>query len=171
MRVPVRSVLGRFSLQHQLREMRTRIAVRSALRTGFGLRRQDQKMQLARRARRRGMQSSRWLTFYNNSRRQYRQHCTRVLADISKRSHIWFQQQSGVLILSLFFVFSEIIGFNCPEKPDPHSVSAKFEPYPRYALPGDQHRLITCVNGHPRLISCGEDSVVDESSLTCVEYV
>lgn len=67
--------------------------------------------------------------------------------------------------------FTEIIGFNCPEKADPHSVSAKFEPYPRYALPGDPHRLITCVHGHPRLISCGEGSVVDESSLTCVEYV
>ncbi|XP_050428207.1 protein obstructor-E-like isoform X2 [Adelges cooleyi] len=64
---------------------------------------------------------------------------------------------------------AEIIGFNCPEKVDPYSVSAKFEPYPRFALPGDPHRLITCVNGYPRLISCGEDSIVDESSLTCVE--
>ncbi|XP_060833765.1 protein obstructor-E [Rhopalosiphum padi] len=64
---------------------------------------------------------------------------------------------------------ADIIGFSCPDKVDPHSVSAKFEPYPRFALPGDAHRLITCVHGHPRLISCGEDSVVDESSLTCVE--
>lgn len=64
---------------------------------------------------------------------------------------------------------ADIIGFSCPDKVDPHSVSAKFEPYPRFALPGDSHRLITCVHGHPRLISCGEGSVVDESSLTCVE--
>jgi hypothetical protein len=69
----------------------------------------------------------------------------------------------------IFHFRTDIIGFSCPDKVDPHSVSAKFEPYPRFALPGDAHRLITCVHGHPRLISCGEDSVVDESSLTCVE--
>lgn len=68
-----------------------------------------------------------------------------------------------------FHVSADIIGFSCPDKVDPHSVSAKFEPYPRFALPGDSHRLISCVHGHPRLISCGEGSVVDESSLTCVE--
>lgn len=73
------------------------------------------------------------------------------------------------MYLLLLLFFTDIIGFSCPDKVDPHSVSAKFEPYPRFALPGDPHRLITCVNGHPRLISCGEDSVVDESSLTCVE--
>jgi len=48
MRIPVRSVLGRFRLQHQLREMRTRNAVLSAMRTRSGLRRQDQEVQLAR---------------------------------------------------------------------------------------------------------------------------
>lgn len=42
--IPVRSVLGRLRLQYQLREMWTRIAVCSALRSGLGVRRQDQKM-------------------------------------------------------------------------------------------------------------------------------
>ncbi|XP_069696434.1 protein obstructor-E [Periplaneta americana] len=60
-----------------------------------------------------------------------------------------------------------IIGFKCPEKVPSHSVSAKFLPYPRYPIPGDCGRLITCVNGFPRLISCEHGKVLDESSLTC----
>lgn len=59
MRIPVRSLLGRLCLQHQLREMRTRRRVLSALRCRFGLRRQDQEVQLARRTCRGRMQPCR----------------------------------------------------------------------------------------------------------------
>ena len=42
-------------------------------------------------------------------------------------------------------------------------------PYPRFPVPGDCERLITCVNGFPRLITCGDGKVFDESTLTCEE--
>ncbi|KAL1455551.1 hypothetical protein WDU94_009640 [Cyamophila willieti] len=61
-----------------------------------------------------------------------------------------------------------IIGFKCPESVDPHSVAAKFWPYPRFPVPGDKGRLITCVNGYPRLITCGDGKLFDEASLTCL---
>ncbi|PSN49919.1 Protein obstructor-E [Blattella germanica] len=60
-----------------------------------------------------------------------------------------------------------VVGFKCPDKVPSHSISAKFLPYPRYPIPGDCGRLITCVNGFPRLISCEHGKVLDESSLTC----
>ncbi|XP_054271647.1 protein obstructor-E-like [Macrosteles quadrilineatus] len=62
-----------------------------------------------------------------------------------------------------------VLGFKCPDKVDPHSVAAKFWPFPRFAVPGDCERLITCVNGYPRLITCGDGKVFDESTLTCEE--
>lgn len=74
-----------------------------------------------------------------------------------------------VLLLISNLSFPAVIGFKCPEKVDPHSVAAKFLPYPRFAVPGDCERLITCVNGFPRLITCGDDKVFDESTLTCEE--
>ncbi|KDR14644.1 protein obstructor-E [Zootermopsis nevadensis] len=60
-----------------------------------------------------------------------------------------------------------IVGFKCPEKVPAHSISAKFLPYPRFSVPGDCSRLITCVNGYPRLITCEAGKVLDESTLTC----
>lgn len=60
-----------------------------------------------------------------------------------------------------------VVGFKCPTKVDPNSVAARFWPFPRFPVAGDCHRLITCVEGHPRLISCGEDKVFDEHTLTC----
>lgn len=66
-------------------------------------------------------------------------------------------------------IFSAVVGFKCPTKVPSNSAAAKFWPYPRFAVPGDCHRLITCVNGYPRLITCGEGKVLDESSLTCEE--
>ncbi|XP_046985596.1 protein obstructor-E [Schistocerca americana] len=62
-----------------------------------------------------------------------------------------------------------VVGFKCPTKVPSNTVAAKFWPYPRFPIPGDCGRLITCVNGYPRLISCGEGKVFDESSLTCEE--
>lgn len=63
--------------------------------------------------------------------------------------------------------FSAVIGFKCPSKVPAHTQSAKFWPFPRFAVPGDCHHLITCVEGQPRLISCGEGKVFDDQNLTC----
>ncbi|XP_071455188.1 protein obstructor-E-like [Hetaerina americana] len=60
-----------------------------------------------------------------------------------------------------------IIGFRCPEKVPAHSPAARFWPYPRFPVPGDCSKLITCVNGHPRLITCGEGKLFDAETLTC----
>nr|CAD7578915.1 unnamed protein product [Timema californicum] len=60
-----------------------------------------------------------------------------------------------------------ILGFKCPTKVPSNTVAAKFWPFPRFAIPGDCGRLITCVNNFPRLISCGDDKVFDEETLTC----
>nr|CAD7404131.1 unnamed protein product [Timema cristinae] len=60
-----------------------------------------------------------------------------------------------------------ILGFKCPTKVPSNTVAAKFWPFPRFAIPGDCGRLITCVNNFPRLISCGDSKVFDEESLTC----
>ncbi|CAG9828042.1 unnamed protein product [Diabrotica balteata] len=66
-------------------------------------------------------------------------------------------------------VLTAVVGFKCPTKVPSNSPAAKFWPYPRFPVPGDCHRLITCVNGYPRLITCGEGKVVDEHSLSCEE--
>jgi hypothetical protein len=67
------------------------------------------------------------------------------------------------------FCFLAVIGFKCPTKVPSGSPAAKFWPFPRFPVAGDPHRLITCVEGHPRLISCGDDKIFDESTLTCEE--
>ncbi|KAK3928148.1 Protein obstructor-E [Frankliniella fusca] len=61
----------------------------------------------------------------------------------------------------------QIVGFKCPDKVT--GKAAKFYPFPRYAIPGDCTRSITCVNGFPRITACGEDKVFDAESLTCDE--
>ncbi|XP_039962151.1 protein obstructor-E [Bactrocera neohumeralis] len=60
-----------------------------------------------------------------------------------------------------------VVGFKCPTKVDSGSPAARFWPFPRFPVQGDCHRLITCVEGYPRLITCGEDKVFDENTLTC----
>ncbi|XP_024872359.1 protein obstructor-E [Temnothorax curvispinosus] len=62
-----------------------------------------------------------------------------------------------------------IVGFKCPHKLPPHSPAAKFWPYPRFPVPSDCGRLITCVDGHPRLLTCGEGKLFDSVSLTCLD--
>lgn len=69
--------------------------------------------------------------------------------------------------IDLELELAAVVGFKCPTKVDPNSVAARFWPFPRFPVSGDCHRLITCVEGHPRLISCGEDKVFDEHTLTC----
>ncbi|EEB16744.1 Peritrophin-1 precursor, putative [Pediculus humanus corporis] len=62
-----------------------------------------------------------------------------------------------------------VVGFKCPTKFPADSVAAKFWPYPRFAVPGDCTRLVTCINGFPRLINCEEGKLYDEHSGTCEE--
>lgn len=77
----------------------------------------------------------------------------------------------NTILMNLLNVFvSAVVGFSCPAKVDPHSAAARFWPFPRFAVPGDRHRLITCVEGHPRLISCGDEQIFNEDSLSCEEY-
>lgn len=71
--------------------------------------------------------------------------------------------------MKIIFLLIAVVGFKCPSKVDSQSPAARFWPFPRFAIPGDNHHLITCVEGHPRLISCGEDKIFDESTLTCEE--
>ncbi|OXA57902.1 protein obstructor-E [Folsomia candida] len=63
----------------------------------------------------------------------------------------------------------EIIGYRCPDKVEPGTLAYKFWPYPRFALPNDPHRLITCVNGYPRIVNCGDTALVNPATLTCEE--
>ncbi|KAB0790580.1 hypothetical protein PPYR_06134 [Photinus pyralis] len=62
-----------------------------------------------------------------------------------------------------------VVGFKCPTKVPSHTAAARFWPYPRFSVPGDCHRYITCVNGFPRLIGCGDGTLFDETTLTCEE--
>lgn len=64
-----------------------------------------------------------------------------------------------------------VVGFVCPAHVPSHSPAARFWPFPRFPVPGDCHRLFTCVEGHPRLITCGEDKVFDKNTLTCEEDI
>lgn len=73
------------------------------------------------------------------------------------------------IVCFTLFLIAAVVGFKCPTKVDSSSPSARFWPYPRYAIPGDNHHLITCVEGHPRLIACGEGSIFNENTLTCEE--
>lgn len=82
------------------------------------------------------------------------------------------QQTEAIAIILSLNVFpnlfiAAVVGFTCPTKIS--GQSARFWPFPRFAIPGDRHHLITCVDGHPRLISCGDSSIFNEDSLTCEE--
>ncbi|KAK4027007.1 hypothetical protein OUZ56_016027 [Daphnia magna] len=63
----------------------------------------------------------------------------------------------------------KVVGFRCPDVSTlpPNSLVRQFLPFPRYAVPNDCTRLVTCVNDYPRLISCGYGSAFNEDTLTC----
>ncbi|XP_055389952.1 protein obstructor-E isoform X2 [Condylostylus longicornis] len=62
-----------------------------------------------------------------------------------------------------------VVGFKCPDHVASDSPAARFWPFPRFPVSNDPHKLITCVEGHPRLISCGDEKLFDPQSLTCEE--
>ena len=39
----------------------------------------------------------------------------------------------------------------------------------RFPVPGDCGRLITCVEGHPRVITCGDGKLFDSETLSCLD--
>lgn len=39
----------------------------------------------------------------------------------------------------------------------------------RFPVPGDCGRLITCVDGNPRLLTCGDGKLFDSASLSCLD--
>lgn len=63
----------------------------------------------------------------------------------------------------------KVVGFRCPDVSSlpANSLTRQFLPYPRYPVPGDCARLVTCVNDYPRLMNCGYGSVFNENTLSC----
>lgn len=81
--------------------------------------------------------------------------------------HVPQAEEKNLTKLISFCLTKAVVGFKCPQKVAPESAAARFWPFPRFPVSGDCHRLITCVEGYPRLITCGEDKVFDENTLTC----
>jgi hypothetical protein len=44
----------------------------------------------------------------------------------------------------------------------------RFLPYPRFPLPGDDAAYIICVNDQPRIQHCGDYSLFDAQTLSCI---
>jgi len=61
----------------------------------------------------------------------------------------------------------EVVGFSCPTDLPPGSFSAKFNPFPRFPIPGRDDSYIVCVGGYPRQNFCGEPSFFDPETLSC----
>merc|ERR1712154_269869 len=65
-----------------------------------------------------------------------------------------------------------VVGFKCPAPHElpPNAVARRFLPFPRFPKPGDETAYIVCVEGSPRIHYCGDNSVFDSQSLTCIYY-
>jgi len=88
--------------------------------------------------------------------------CTEGLAyDNRTRSCNWPD-----LMLDFECVPEQIVGFKCPAEIDPASLTARFIPFPRFPS-DDPGSYIVCVDGSPRRLFCGGDSIFDEATLTC----
>lgn len=63
----------------------------------------------------------------------------------------------------------KVVGFKCPDVSalPPNSLTRQFLPYPRYPVPGDCGRFVTCVYDYPRLMNCGYEGVFNEETLAC----
>ncbi|XP_012257001.2 protein obstructor-E [Athalia rosae] len=92
------------------------------------------------------------------------EHCDAGLAyDPKSHSCVWPDQ------LLPYCNPEAIVGFKCPQKIPAHTAAARFWPFPRFPVPGDCGRLITCVEGSPRLITCGDGKLFDAHSLSCLD--
>jgi len=65
-----------------------------------------------------------------------------------------------------------VVGFKCPAPHElpPNAVARRFLPFPRFPKPGDETAYIVCVEGSPRIHYCGDSSVFDSQTLTCIYY-
>jgi len=59
--------------------------------------------------------------------------------------------------------------FRCPSDEELSPLARRFFPFPRFPVPQDDTLYIICVNGMPRLNSCGQGSFFSEETLGCVE--
>ena len=64
---------------------------------------------------------------------------------------------------------SRILGFKCPGADELTELESRFAPFPRFAIKGLDAHYILCVNGSPRLSSCGPGTNFSPSTLTCVD--
>ena len=61
-------------------------------------------------------------------------------------------------------------GFECPHESQLTPLEARFFPFPRFPVQGRRELYIICVNGLPRLQSCGgQGGIFDPATLGCVE--
>merc|ERR1719228_3135191 len=62
--------------------------------------------------------------------------------------------------------------FKCPAAHElpPNAVARRFLPFPRFPKPGDETAYIVCVNNNPRIHYCGDNSVFDPQTLSCLYY-
>jgi len=58
--------------------------------------------------------------------------------------------------------------FRCPSLEELSPLARRFFPFPRFPVPDDPTLYITCIDGMPRLTSCGAGSVFSEETLGCV---
>lgn len=68
-----------------------------------------------------------------------------------------------------FLNFPAIADFECTNGPSENPENDKFGTYQRFEVPGDCHSMITCVDGLPRVTSCGANQAFDPISLECVD--
>ena len=63
-------------------------------------------------------------------------------------------------------------GFKCPSPDElpPNAVARRFLPYPRFPIPNDDYSYIVCVQDQPRIQYCGDGTVFDPQTLTCIYY-
>lgn len=59
--------------------------------------------------------------------------------------------------------------FRCPATAELSSLAQRFFPFPRFPVAKDPRLYIICLDGVPRLNSCGEGSLFSEESLGCEE--
>merc|ERR1712126_175262 len=60
-------------------------------------------------------------------------------------------------------------GFQCPSEAELSPLARRYYPFPRFAIPNEPTLYAICVNGLPRLNSCGAGSRFSQETLSCME--
>merc|ERR1712083_763749 len=68
--------------------------------------------------------------------------------------------------------YKGLVGFKCPQAHElpPNAVARRFLPFPRFPMPGDETAYIVCVADNPRIHYCGDNSLFDPQTLSCLNY-